>query len=130
MRYKIAYRSTFERDIKSFKNDKTLREAIKKNLSDLLDNPFIGEPLVGQWSGFYKLAFHERPQMRIIYCIYPCCPTEIISKNSCRFEDVDIDDPSSSECSGLVEFLFVRTREDCTHLYKKTKDFINNIKRE
>lgn len=86
-------------------------------------------------SGFNKASeylktIEQTTQLRIIYSIYPCCPTEIITKNFCRFEDVDINDPSSSECSGLVEFLFVRTREDCTHLYKKTKDFINNIKRE
>ena len=130
MRYKIAYRSSFERDLKSFKKDKSLKLAIKDRLEALVNNPTMGVPLVGQWSGFYKLAFHDRPALRILYVIYPCCPLDVKEQDSCRFDDLPFDDPTSTECLGMVEFVFVRTREECNNLYAKGKSYTDAFKRE
>lgn len=130
MRYKIAYRSSFERDIKAFKKDKLQKEAIKANLEKLVNDPSIGKPLVGQWSGFYNFSFHDKPSLRILYVIYPCCPLDLKEKHLCRFDDLPDDDPTSEECLGMVEFVFVRTREECNNLYSKNKSYIEPFKRE
>lgn len=130
MRYKIAYRSSFERDLKSYKKDKSLKEAIKQSLEKLVDNPTIGIPLVSQWSGFYKFPFHDRPSLRILYVIYPCCPMDVKEQDLCRFDDLPADDPESNQCLGMVEFVFVRTREECNNLYSKGRTYTDTFKRE
>ena len=130
MTYKIAYRSSFERDLKAFKKDKSLKEAIRTHLQKLVENPTIGDPLVGAWSGFYKLPFHDRPALRILYVIYPCCPFDVKERHLCRFDELSIDEPTPAECLGMVEFVFVRTREECNNLYAKGRSYTDSFKRE
>ncbi|MEN9612911.1 MAG: hypothetical protein RLZZ628_3725 [Bacteroidota bacterium] len=130
MPYKIAYRSSFERDLKAFKKDKLMKQAIQSQLERLVEQPTMGKLLLGQWSGFYNVSFHQRPELRILYVLYPCCPLAVKEQSLCRFDDLQDIAPDTDACEGMIEFVFVKTREECNNLYAKDSKYTNNFKRE
>ena len=80
----------------------------------IIANPQSGEPLLKSWEGFRRVGFGNRPQVRIIFKYYECCTEALKETGECRFgpdEGITI-----NECQGQIDFVFLRTREDCnTH---------------
>lgn len=127
MPYKISHRQSFVRDLKDFKQNKLQKEAILDAVKRIIENPLLGETLVGAWSetGFRKISFMNRPQLRLFYVLYPCCPLALKEKESCRFDEItDNQVIPNNDCLGFVEFVFIRTRESCNNLYAKDKKYI------
>ncbi len=127
MPYKVTTSPNFERDLKSFKNDKTQKEAISNALKIIIQDPLDGKPLTGQWKGFHNFAFSKKPELRILYSVYTCCPNELKEKSQCRFDDVETNDIDYIKCSGLINFVFVKTREACNNLYAKDKGYVKSF---
>lgn len=91
-------------------------------LSSIQTDPFIGEPLSGNLTGIYKVIVgRDNPKIseyRILYSIYT---SEQISKMNDAFDDCS--DYHSGGYSGIVEILYIVTREDCNNLYRKSSNF-------
>jgi mRNA interferase RelE/StbE len=60
--YEIIFRTPAQKFLK--KLDPFIRKEILKKIKKLEENPFIGEPLVGNLSGLWKLRYDK---YRIIY---------------------------------------------------------------
>lgn len=126
MNYKIVYSSSFERDLKSFKKDKRQKQDIKLAIDEILENPLSGNPMSGNFDRFFKYAFSDKPSIRILYVLYPCCQT---GGDSCKFidnENLD-EDSQITSCIGVIHFVFVKTREACNNLYQRSKKDISNF---
>ncbi len=65
--YKLKYTALFEKKVKEFRKDKELVEELKIKIEDLLNDPFIGKPLL------YELTDHRsirvKGKYRLIYKI-------------------------------------------------------------
>lgn len=129
MPFKVSYLKSFERDIKSFKKNKPAKKIIQQSVLELLDNPHLGSPLNRNIDRFWRHRFSEKPEFRIIYVIYDCCPVDLNRPEYCRFDDVE-SLTEGVKCEGLIEFAFVRTREDCNNLYKQSREYFENYLRE
>ena len=126
MAYKIAYRSSFERDFKK------LNSNIQNYVLDIADKiqagTVQGEQLKGNFQGFYKFPFGHKPEYRLVYKIYDCR----ISKNGnleCMFDDIEHSIEELIECNGLVEFILIKTREKMNNLYAQPKKLVKNYSR-
>jgi mRNA-degrading endonuclease RelE of RelBE toxin-antitoxin system len=126
MAYKIAYRSSFERDFKK------LNSNIQNYVLDIADKiqagTVQGEQLKGNFQGFYKFPFGHKPEYRLVYKIYDCR----ISKNGnleCMFDDIEHSIEELIECNGLFEFILIKTREKMNNLYAQPKKLVKNYSR-
>lgn len=124
--YKLAYRKEVEKTLKKIKrsNSKKFVEEFKEIFKVIAEQPENGQPYVGNLEGFYKYVHGERPQFRIIYQFYSI---EEIHGNRAQFEDIS--DDELEEMDGLVDLVFLRTREDCNQLYKESKAYFKAKKR-
>ncbi len=131
MPYKVSYQNCFERDLKKItKKNKPLKDIIKVQVLQVIENPNIGELYSGNLYPFRKIGFGESPQYRLIYVLYDCCPIQDKQEEIvCRFDDVEeLEDETI--CQGMVEFIFIKTREDCNNLYRKSKKYFEKYLRE
>ena len=126
MAYKIAYRSSFERDFKK------LNSSIQNYVLDIADKiqegTLQGEKLKGNFQGFYKIPFGYKPEYRLVYKIYDCK----INKGGnvgCMFDDIEHTMEELLECKGLIEFILIKTREDMNNLYALPKKQIMHYSR-
>jgi len=126
MAYKIAYRSSFERDFKK------LKPAIQNFVLDIADKvqngTLQGEKLKGNFQEFYKIPFGHNPEYRLVYKIYNCR----ISENgnpTCLFDDIEHTIEELIKCNGLIEFVLIKTREKMNNLYSLPKKHIKNYSR-
>jgi Txe/YoeB family toxin of Txe-Axe toxin-antitoxin module len=103
---------------------KELQELVNK----LEEDPYaISEAYTGNLEGLRKVTFSNSPQMRIILAIYE---KEYVDENSDEFEDLEIEQEIWDKSAGVVDILFIKTREDCTkEVYNKSKKDIQNILR-
>lgn len=108
MAYQVAHTTNFERDMKQFKKNKPAKLLILEKVKEIIANPSIGEDYLHNLQGFKKYSFGESPQYRLIYTVMSCCPYE----EKCGTEQ-------ETGCNGLINFVFIRTREECNQLYKK-----------
>lgn len=130
MAFKVSYTKNFGRDAKAFKNNKPLKAIIPDILSQIIENPLAGEPLLGNMDGLYKYCFGERPQMRILYVVYDCCNSQNEDKSNCKvWEDEPPHNPEEA-CKGIIDFIFFRTREACNNLYAKDKRYFKQFLRQ
>lgn len=119
MGYRVVNRSSFRQDVKGFKKQADILAEAQQKVAEIIENPAIGEFLVGSWVGFQKVSFHNKPQIRLIYRVYPCCRNaENQSEDACIYEE-----EPNEECSGLIDFLFLKTREECNNLYAQRKSY-------
>ena len=128
MPYKIAYLSSFSKDLKGFRKNAEIMEELPSIIEAIIANPQVGEPLLKSWEGFRRVSFGNRPQVRVVFKYYPCCSQEIKEQGECRFgpyEELEI-----TECEGLIDFVFLRTREDCNNLYAQNRKYSNHFRRE
>jgi len=126
MAYKIAFRNSFERD---FKKLKPLIQNFVFDVADKIQERTLhGEQLKGNFQGFYKFPFGHKPEYRLVYKIYDC---RIVSdgKPACMFDDIEHTMGELLECSGLIEFVLIKTREEMNNLYSKPKKYIRNYSR-
>ena len=126
MAYKVAMRSSFERD---FKKLKPQVQNYVLDVADKIQNGTLqGEKLKGNFQSFYKFPFGHKPEYRLVYKIYDCR----ISKDgdmSCMFDDIEHTPEELLECSGLIEFVLIKTREEMNNLYSQPKKYVKNYSR-
>jgi hypothetical protein len=119
MPHKIITESSFARDVKDFKKNKSLLATIKDHVRDIVEDPSIGVVMVKNLAGLRKCRFDHHSSYRIIYRVYDCCnaPGQEIGR-ICPHPMEEVDD---KDCTGLVQFLHVQTRQDADNLYRKRK---------
>lgn len=127
MSYRVVHLSSFQKDVKGFKKQPSIVSEAKEKILEIIENPATGGFLLKSWEGFQKVSFHNKPEIRLIYRVYPCCMLKDIEhKNeSCIYEDEVLED-----CSGLIDFVFMKTREECNNLYALSKKYSNNFRRD
>ena len=126
MAYKIAYRSSFERDFKK------LRPHVQDfvlDVADKIQNGVLqGEQLKGNFHGFYKFSFGHKPEYRLVYKIYHC---QIYKDGNptCMFDDIEHTIEELLSCNGLIEFVLIKTREEMNNLYAQPKKRVRKYSR-
>ena len=127
MAYKISFRSSFERDFKK------LRPHIQEFILDIADKiqerKIQGEELKGNYRSFYKFPFGHKPEYRLVYKIYDCRRYQN-GNPICLFDDIEHTREEILECSGLIEFVLIKSREEMNNLYSKSKKYIRNLSRK
>jgi mRNA-degrading endonuclease RelE of RelBE toxin-antitoxin system len=126
MAYKIAYRSSFERSFKKLKPH--IQDFVLDIADKIQDGTIQGEQLKGNFQGFYKFPFGHKPEYRLVYKIYQCRIYKD-GKLTCMFDDIEHTIEELQECSGLIEFVLVKTREEMNNLYARQKKYIRNFSR-
>ena len=126
MAYKVAYRSSFERD---FKKLKPPVQNFILNIADQIQNETLqGEKLKGSFQGFCKFSFGHKPEYRLVYKIYNC-RIEKDRSLKCMFDDIEHTTEELLNCNGLIEFILIKTREEMNNLYAQSKKFVKNLSR-
>jgi hypothetical protein len=131
MVYKFYLKSSFKNDAKDFKHAKAVQNEIIKGLDLIRKNPAIGVGLSGAWLGFYKYKFRVAgTQYRLIFAHYPCCNTdENATKDENTVLECAYNDATVFDCSGFIDFCFVRTRGEMVKLYAQNKKYIDGFRR-
>jgi len=126
MAYKIAYRSSFERDFKKLKPN---IQNFVLDVADKIQNGTLqGEKLKGNFLGFFKFPFGHKPEYRLVYKIYDCRINET-GNTKCMFDDIEHTIEELLECNGLIEFILIKTREEMNNLYRLPKKNVKNYSR-
>jgi mRNA-degrading endonuclease RelE of RelBE toxin-antitoxin system len=118
MAFKKSYSTRFTRSVKTFRNDRKIAEMIVSAVNDIAGNPMSGQQLKGGLSGIYEHKFGRSPEYRLIYQVYACCE----SPETCNF-DKDLE----GDCSGVILFIILATREQMNNLLKKGKKSLTDI---
>jgi len=126
MAYKIAYRNSFEQDYKKLKPH--IRRFILDIADKIQDGTIQGEPLKGNFQGFYKFPFGHKPEYRLVYKIYYCRVFKD-GKLSCMFDDIEHTTDELCKCNGLIEFVLIKTREEMNNLYTRSKKYVKYYSR-
>ena len=126
MAYKIAYRSSFERDFKKLNSN--IQNYILDIADKIQDGTLQGEKLKGNFQGFYKVPFGHKPEYRLVYKIYDCKINKD-GKADCMFDDIEHTIEELLECNGLIEFILIKTREDMNNLYALPKKHVKHYSR-
>lgn len=117
--YILSVRRDAEKSLKKIKKScskKAFSEFIDI-LDEICEDPeTAGEPYTGNLSGMYKYVHGIKPEYRIIYSFYEM---EHIKENPDCFEDIELSEEDFENEEGIVDILFVKTREECNNLYKK-----------
>jgi len=126
MAYKVAFRSSFERDFK--KMNLRIQTFVLDIADKIQDGALHGEKLKGNFQDFYKFSFGHKPEYRLVYRIYDC---RIVKdgKPACMFDDIEHTPEELLECSGLIEFVLIKTREEMNNLYAQPKKYVKNYSR-
>ena len=124
--YKVAYRSSFERDFKKLISP---IQSFVLDIADRIQNETLqGEKLKGNFQGFYKFSFGHKPEYRLIYKKYDCR----IEKNGnpkCMFNDIEHTIEELLNCNGLIEYVLIKNREEMNNLYTQSKKYVKNLSR-
>jgi mRNA-degrading endonuclease RelE of RelBE toxin-antitoxin system len=121
MAYKIAYRNSFERDFKKLKPP--VQDFILDVADKIQGGTIQGEQLKGNFQGFYKFPFGHKPEYRLVYKIYQCRMYKD-GKFTCVFDDIEHTIDELESCSGLIEFVLIKTREEINNLYARPKKYV------
>jgi len=126
MAFKVAYRSSFERDFKKLKPH--VQDYILDIADKIQDRTLQGEKLKGNFRGFCKYPFGYKPEYRLVYKIYDC-RISTDGRPACMFNDIKHTLEELLECNGLIEFVLIKTREEMNNLYTQSKKYVDNFSR-
>ena len=125
MPFIVAMFSSFDRDFKSLTND--LKTATREALSEIHKDYKIGKKLSGNMSGFMNYSYNKKPELRVIYSVSHCNhehKQELTCKLKMTHTEAEIE-----SCEGVIDFVFVKTREQCNNLYNLKKKEFQSYKR-
>jgi mRNA-degrading endonuclease RelE of RelBE toxin-antitoxin system len=126
MAYKVSLRSSFERDFK--KLNLQVQDFVLDIADKIQKGTLQGEKLKGNFREFYKFSFGHKPEYRLVYKIY-ACKIYKDGNSACMFADIEHTPEELLECSGLIEFVLVKTREEMNNLYAQPKKYVKNYSR-
>ncbi len=115
--YKFVPFKKLRKDLKKIKksNSKEFYSDLESVIKAIGDDPLnYGVPYTGKLDGYFKVVFGEKPEYRIIYSF---TNLEDIKTRPEDFLDCFIDDDFENY-DGIYEVFYIRTREECTKLYK------------
>jgi mRNA-degrading endonuclease YafQ of YafQ-DinJ toxin-antitoxin module len=115
LEYKLSYYPQFEKSVKKIaKKDKELGQEILEQISLILKDPHSFDKLKGNLKEFNSCHFHRSPEYRILFKVYHC---SIIDKKGNAVCEINEDDCPET-CKGMIDLIFVETRETFNRLYK------------
>lgn len=127
--YKLYFRKDASRSLKKIKksNSKSFVSEFLEIFEEIQNDPYLaGEPYSGSLQGFYKYVHGESPEYRIIFSVYE---KDFMIENSGEFEDCELSEDDFQTIDGLVDIIWIKTREDCNNLYKqKSKYFQEKVR--
>jgi mRNA-degrading endonuclease RelE of RelBE toxin-antitoxin system len=122
--FKVVAESSFRKDLKKYKKEKHLKEAAYQAYLNTLEDPGSGIPYVANMKGLRKqVVEYGQSEYRLIYRLYECCGHFDSLEETCTFGP---NEEGMEACSGAVQFLFFRSREECNNLYKKGRSFFGD----
>lgn len=124
LEYKVTHRPQFEKSIKKLKTKNSLLvEEILAQADLIQKDPSQFEKLTGNLKGLYSAHFHRNPEYRMLFKVYECRIKEKKADFKCSlYEFTEDNDPTN--CKGLIDFIFVETREEFNRLYKLPKKLL------
>lgn len=117
MAFKVQKVTAFDRDVKSFKDNKSAKEHLSEAFFKILEDPTEGKQMTGNLKGCRSYAYGNKPEYRILYFLFECCNKGETDCDQCRIQNDD--DVAVNECEGLVKMIKVGTREEFNNWYKK-----------
>jgi mRNA-degrading endonuclease RelE of RelBE toxin-antitoxin system len=125
MAYKVSMRNSFSKDYKRLSAD--LQQAVMDSSEVIERDPSCGKPMSNNLSGLTKFSFGRKPELRILYVVYDC--RFIRGKEyDCRYgEEIPHEGDELLTCNGLIEYVYVKTREECNNLYSQRKKHFKNL---
>jgi hypothetical protein len=121
MPYKVTHFNHFVNDLAVYAKSGNPKKKLVAKMEAIIKDPFIGDTFTGdEFKGLHKYRLHGRPEYRVIYRVYNCCRdrNEIMCPHSFPDPDMDVMD---DECEGVIQFVFLKTREETDSYYKKGK---------
>lgn len=116
MAFQLSFRSSFLKDLKKLcRKDKSRKAKIKAEVEKILADPLNFEALKGNLRGAYKHKFGRKPEMRIVFTVVIC------SGDQCKLNHPQSDSHIWNECSGVVSLIWVKSREEISNMYNKSK---------
>ncbi len=125
MSYRVVHLSSFGKDAKGFKKQPLVIDGVKDKIKEIIEDPSIGGFLLNSWAGFQKVSFGTKPEIRVIYKVYPCCMPEGSENTTCIYQDEE-----QENCKGLIDFVFIKTREECNNLYAQNGKYSKYFRRK
>lgn len=128
MPYKVTHRPQFAKAIRKLqKKNPRLVEEILVEADRIQANPTQYEALTANLKGFSSAHFHRNPEYRIMFKVYECQKQAEKSKEYyCELAEITQCE-DRKECNGLIDFVFVDTREEFNKKYKLTKKDLKNF---
>ena len=124
MTFKLASYSCFNKDLKSL--SKQMQIETKEAIGEIQNNPSIGEQMKGGLKHITKYAYFHNPAMRILYSVNICEP-DSEGKKICSHK-IEHDVGEIETCNGIIDFIHVKTRQECDNLYSKVKQLQEYIR--
>lgn len=115
MGYRVTHQTAFERRFKKCPPD-LQTEVLDVVAPQIVNDPLVGDPLKGNWKHYQSWHFHRKPEYRIVYRVYECKVDG--DPPSCDLQDHTDCLPDLNQCSGLIDFVLIGTREEFNRLYK------------
>ncbi len=120
--YSVTHQSAFKRKLKKLPAE-VLAEVLDNVAPQIVANPAAGSELIGNWKPFRAFHFHRKPEYRLIYRLYDC--RSLDNPPTCDLLDHTACDPMLEDCSGLIDFVLIGTREEFNRYYKLSRKEIN-----
>lgn len=124
--YKLCLRKDAIKSLKKIKksNSKTFVAEFEEIFKELCEDPYkAGIPYVGNISGFYKYCHGDSPEYRIIFSIHE---KQQICDEPEEFDDLELSNDEMENFSGIIDIVFLKTREECNNLYKQNSDYFKD----
>lgn len=124
--YILSVRNDVTRSLKKIKKScsKKAFNEFKIILDEICKDPVgSGEAYTGNLTGMFKYVHGTKPEYRIIYAFYDM---EHIKANPNCFEDLELTEEDFEIEEGIVDVMFIKTREECNNLYKKNLKYFQD----
>lgn len=126
MPFNVTTRRYFKNKFK--KLNKQLQIEVLNITDEITSNPFKGDKLKNNLSDFHSFHFHRSPEYRIMYRVYLCHKQDSKSNYFCELENkIEHNEIDIKDCNGLIDYIFLDTREEFNNLYKLTGKEIRDL---
>jgi mRNA-degrading endonuclease YafQ of YafQ-DinJ toxin-antitoxin module len=127
MPYKAEYRTPFEKKFKKIISAELLEE-VQETLQQIMTAPNDFPLLTGNLKGLRSAHFHRSPEYRIVFQVYACKLLDKKQNAYCELElHTDSKEPTLENCEGIINFIFLDTREAFNNLYDMGKKYIKKF---
>ena len=126
MPFKFNGNNRFFKDFNSLPDD--IRKVALSHGIAITKDPHIGEKATGRWRDFWKFDFVSKASYRIIYTVYYCRQNNTDGGFYC-LNSIKHYNEELSTCNGLIDYVFVKTRQAMDNIYRLHKNQIDTYRR-